>query len=108
MKKRKLKFRPGMVSFAIQDEERLFALGLAKFAKPKTDREHRMLKRFILRLMGEKIGHINLNELEECPICERNVRYLKRHVALCKVKQQELKNLPKVDPEVLEMLNAGM
>lgn len=100
----KLRFRPGYIGGWTQ-EEREFFLSLFKDIKIEnfTDLEKRMIKRLVLRLMGEKLI-MPLRVPVECDICNYEYRYIERHRALCELKQKRENRRAKIDPVVWDML----
>lgn len=99
-----MKFHNGYIG-GWTTEERIFILSFIRLAKPNTDVEKIMLKRFITRMMGHPIFHLPLHPKRECPICEYTfTRGYERHVIACRVKKKENNRKHKIDPVVLEML----
>lgn len=107
--KRKMKFRPGNRTLQLKQEERIFLLEWAKTLNPKTEIEKRIVRRFLMRLMGER-GYYPLYPPKECPHCEARISgaVYDMHLLRCIAKIKMEKRRPRIDPSVLEMMEAGL
>lgn len=106
----KPKFRRGYVAGWTEDE-RLFALRILKetglTASKFEGMDRRMFQRLIMRFMGQPLHQFPLRPEAECPHCERTFAgmAIKGHIIRCKAEQIEQKRLPRVDQDVLDMLD---
>jgi len=106
----KLKFQRGNITINFKEEERVYLLSLFKGASPKTDLEKRIVHRAILRLLGYSCYNVPLRPPKECRYCEEEIRGDRHeaHELACKLKREQQRMIPKIDPAVLEMVRAGL